>query len=1232
MSNNNFWNNDSYSNIPQPNESSRQNDEWSWGNEWSYVDQSAKNKSLNTQQNTNPQSIENLDTSLNDSYSISAATNESTQPTVTNCAVSNNIDNRMENGQHNFAMHSNNWFEKSDSQSELFSNTKAYSNIHPENDVNKKFINVVEHEDNFWADVENREILPPESFQNESIQVAMNSLQINNHNKVIGSNTCDSIPITNVDRNNYTKNNSVENDGDRPPVGLHRLVTGQTKSFEDNSENKDFESCGPQPFDVRTVPGQLSDDDIPTQRHVTGSQIGARSIDNNLNLQNQDNNSVTLKRLPSLEHFQNQFEGHSRQVLHRDFEDFVNQTSDNQKLDESVKTDIDDSFRNESHSELKEPTTVIKKSRPRVQDPEVFERTGPDGYMNETSPYIRSTVQNHTKPGIDSHENNLKLSSSNQLDTTDRFQNYDKTEKRNEKKHPPPPGFHRMVEGNIGEEGVQKYSQPRNNQKNDEHLRRHSIDSDSSVPMANIVSEEGHKNARRGLQQKKYSKNLERYQNRDKRPPYRHRKESEEDYFYEEEEANNSQSPDVEPEYRSHRSRNHQFKHYKHRNPHENYDHSDLEYQSEYDEFDEYERRRRYRSPESDRYRRPPVRSYRDRRYQEEISNNYFKREDSSYRNRPSSRTDSDYHRRYSPVPIQDCMAQIDMLNPVEKKKYLLKFRERDPKGYTEWYANYKAKVEMQKLLSRTKNGSQCSTPISTQSHDIGHLSNVLEQEREIHRTTPPRYPKYHINAKMSMAFGKLFLLDSSNATLSIIKISPDPDDTEAAELYKFPSPFVLGKTHKNVVTQYLNKLVEEVSNNSERLLYELISMITKRSGIVDGTDISEMLMENVAKYPVEGILFESMSMKNIKEMSGEPLKHFRDLLLQGNKSEALEFAIQSQNWGLAFVLGSYMDLKTFNYIKSKFFQTIPSNDTLQTFFQLNSGKVPSCTTCCTDSTWGDWREHLAMILSNQHVNINNAYNAILQLGDTLGAKGDIFGAHFCYLTSYMPVEPGMPSKFTLLGTSSNQPFNTNTSNRVILITSAYEFAIRLNNSNFFIPSLLPYKYLLAVRLAEYGECEYALQYLEAIATQVIASPISVNTGFVSNIVDLGTDLHYMQMSNINLSGVMDTLDWLEDLKHVLSNSGSNYNAENNVNNVLPTQQIEQQTNPINYSNEPIEPYEQQNIPDLNVDHSVNYEPQTPPQELPPQVVQPPPVNPYWQPSAVSQAIIEPSLQAGDIQ
>lgn len=73
-----------------------------------------------------------------------------------------------------------------------------------------------------------------------------------------------------------------------------------------------------------------------------------------------------------------------------------------------------------------------------------------------------------------------------------------------------------------------------------------------------------------------------------------------------------------------------------------------------------------------------------------------------------------------------------------------------------------------------------------------------------------------------------------------------------------------------------------------------------------------------------------------------------------------------------------------------------------------------------------------------------------------IGAKGDVFGAHFCYLAIQIPLESiGLSSKYTLLGTSSNQIFNTMAKNRAILLTSAYEFSMKLNINNFCIPSLL---------------------------------------------------------------------------------------------------------------------------------------------------------------------------------
>lgn len=136
--------------------------------------------------------------------------------------------------------------------------------------------------------------------------------------------------------------------------------------------------------------------------------------------------------------------------------------------------------------------------------------------MNETSPYLRSTTQNQIKPVVDTQQDNsLKLTTS-QSDNIERFQEYDREKRVEKKQPPPPPGFHRMVEGNIGED-VQKSRVPKNIQKNDDRQRRHSIDSDSSIPINNSVSEDGHRSIRRRPPSKKYNKNGERYPNRERR-------------------------------------------------------------------------------------------------------------------------------------------------------------------------------------------------------------------------------------------------------------------------------------------------------------------------------------------------------------------------------------------------------------------------------------------------------------------------------------------------------------------------------------------------------------------------------------------------------------------------------------------------------------------------------------------------------------------------------------------
>lgn len=86
-----------------------------------------------------------------------------------------NINNGIENGQHKYSVINHNWFDKSENQHEQITNVQLTC---ISQDFDKKSDNIG-IDDNFWADVENREILPPELFQNDSLPVALNNLQIN---------------------------------------------------------------------------------------------------------------------------------------------------------------------------------------------------------------------------------------------------------------------------------------------------------------------------------------------------------------------------------------------------------------------------------------------------------------------------------------------------------------------------------------------------------------------------------------------------------------------------------------------------------------------------------------------------------------------------------------------------------------------------------------------------------------------------------------------------------------------------------------------------------------------------------------------------------------------------------------------------------------------------------------------------------------------------------------------
>ena len=74
---------------------------------------------------------------------------------------------------------------------------------------------------------------------------------------------------------------------------------------------------------------------------------------------------------------------------------------------------------------------------------------------------------------------------------------------------------------------------------------------------------------------------------------------------------------------------------------------------------------------------------------------------------------------------------------------------------------------------------------------------------------------------------------------------------------------------------------------------------------------------------------------------------------------------------------------------------------------------------------WGDWRQHLAIMISNSSGDVNHDKATIIALGDTLLNRGQLHAAHFCYLVAHAEwgSYSNKSSKLVLIGSSHNQSF-----------------------------------------------------------------------------------------------------------------------------------------------------------------------------------------------------------------
>ncbi|KAM9849300.1 protein transport protein Sec16B [Aulostomus maculatus] len=384
----------------------------------------------------------------------------------------------------------------------------------------------------------------------------------------------------------------------------------------------------------------------------------------------------------------------------------------------------------------------------------------------------------------------------------------------------------------------------------------------------------------------------------------------------------------------------------------------------------------------------------------------------------------------------------------------------------------------------------------------------------------------------------------------------------EQQEIRNFPGPLTREDLHKVDAIEFAQQMAGSClrddklhDRSSAALLWKLLILLCRQNGQIVGSDIAELLMQGShsngswgSETPTlidfsEGKLAEAPPCQEEdlltgtsigSETSKKALQGYTQLLLAGRKKEALELAMSSDLWGHALFLASKMDNRAYTTVLNRFTGQLTASDPLQTLFQLLSGRIPSVAMCCGNEKWGDWRPHLAVMLSNETSDHSVQQKAIITMGDTLASRGLLHAAHVCYLSSSVPfgVFTQMAARMVLLGSSHRQSFGYFATNAAIQCTELYEYCQTLGGKCFSIPSFQVYKFVYASRLLDCGLASQAFHYCEVVGQAILRQkePFFVLTG---EIIKLADRLRHTegQYSEAGLSGAGPEPKWLAQLR-----------------------------------------------------------------------------------------------------
>ena len=415
--------------------------------------------------------------------------------------------------------------------------------------------------------------------------------------------------------------------------------------------------------------------------------------------------------------------------------------------------------------------------------------------------------------------------------------------------------------------------------------------------------------------------------------------------------------------------------------------------------------------------------------------------------------------------------------------------------------------------------------------------SREMSSERQLSATppvprrgTPEMFYNPHVTARFGIGGHLVVVLPDvpSMGQCGIVEIHSLCDLMGVSEEEE-GDPFVPGETPKSLVVRHAQTEAERCHDSArvaeeeegkrlaedEALMWDFLVLLCQQNGVLVPSDVADLLLSDDKEGAHHLSKMYSQS-KHVGTNLEDALDEFRRRLLAGRRKDALELACTRCLWGHALMLSSGMDEQSRTYVVNRFTASLATPDPLFTFYTLLLGRTPSSVRPEGLQRAGNWRPHLAMILTNQNSKAESA--AILSLGDALLAQGSVCAAHLCYLLAHVQLgaygDEG--ARYSLLGVrqaqlsvSSSATMEACPSSFQLRMTEVYEYAMTLGKQDFALPAFQTYKYLHMLRLVERGLVDRALLYCESIAHAVVKCPHDYGRTMLLGLVDFSTRLHY---------------------------------------------------------------------------------------------------------------------------